>query len=350
MTSKLSHEKRIMLLPAPTLLASVLCIAAWGTLEVRVEPATAPPDATTSTVDAVENAPPTPAPRPPTPVPDDYVGPTPEPAFTPVPVDTYAVPEGLRVVFAKDGAIGLRTAETRTALLTSVGDDLSQVKLADDGQVVAFRRGNELWAIHSDGTNERELLGAEDLDAMESEGIEAQPHHFTWVPGTHTLAFNTRLRLEASDVPAVDLRLADADTAHAEHPLEQTMLHPPGEGGEFTYSPDDSQIAVVTPGDVSLLDADGTNRRHGVLTFAPVTTVSGSDYHVRPVWAADGSALMVAVPPPDPDVRPLQHTTIWRIPTDGSSAELVTTINALPGDYAVSFSPLLTYVAYGELL
>jgi hypothetical protein len=59
---------------------------------------------------------------------------------------------------------------------------------------------------------------------------------------------------------------------------------------------------------------------------------------------------MVAVPPPDPDARPLQHTTIWRISTDGSSAELVTTISALPRDYAISFSPLLTYVAYGEVL
>jgi hypothetical protein len=59
---------------------------------------------------------------------------------------------------------------------------------------------------------------------------------------------------------------------------------------------------------------------------------------------------MVAVLPPDPDARPLQHTTIWRIPTDGSSAELVMTINALPVEDGVSFSPLLSYVAYGEVL
>jgi hypothetical protein len=339
------HCKPIVL--SVLFLLSTLPLTACGTLEVGIEVPTAPAGAAASTAEAgaVENASLIPAPMTPTPVPDDYVPPTPEPAFTPVPIDAYAVPDGLRVVFAKRGDIWLWTAETRTdALLTSVGDDLFHVKLSGDGRIVVFRRADELWAIDSDGTNERELLGAEDFETMESDGIEVRLNRFEWVPGTHTLAFNTRFRLEAGDVLAEDLRLVDADT------LEQTMLLPPGEGGEFTYSPDGSQVAIVTPGDVSLLDADGTNRRDGVLTYAPVAMYSEDDFYVNPVWAADGSALMVAVPPPDPDARPLQHTTIWRISTDGSSAELVTTISALPGDYAVSFSPLLTYVAYGEVL
>jgi hypothetical protein len=328
-------------------LLSTLVLAACGTLEVGIEVPTAPAGAAASTVEAgaVENASLLPAPMTPTPVPDDYVPPTPEPAFTPMPIDAYAVPDGLRVVFARDGDIWLWTAGTRAAeLLTSVGDDLFEVKLSGDGRIVVFWRADELWGIDSDGTNERQLLGAEDFETMESDGVEVRLNRFEWVPGTHTLAFNTRLRLEAGDVLAEDLRLVDADT------LEQTMLLPPGEGGEFTYSPDGSQIAVVTPGDVSLLDADGANRRDGVLTYAPVAMASVDDFHVNPVWAADGSALMVAVPPADPDARPLQHTTIWRISTDGASAELVTTISALPGDHAVSFSPLLTYVAYGEVL
>jgi len=271
--------------------------------------------------------------------------PTSEPAFTPLPIDAYALPDGLRVVFVKDGDIWLWTADTRAAaLLTSVGDDLFHVKLSDDGRIVAFRRGGELWAIDSNGTNERQLLGAEDFEAIESDGIETRLNRFEWVPGTHTLAFNTRLRLEAGDVPAEDLRLVDADT------MEQAVLLTPGEGGEFTYSPDGSQIAVVTPGDVSLLDADGANRRDSVLTYTPVAMYSEDDFYVKPVWAADSSALLVAVPPPDPDARPLQHTTIWRIHTDGTSAELVFTINALPLEDTVSFSPFLTYMAYGEVL
>jgi hypothetical protein len=259
-----------------------------------------------------------------------------------MPVDTYGVPEGLRVVFVREGGIWLWTAETRAAaLLASVGDDLGQVELSDHGRVVVFRRGDELGAIDSDGQNERQLLGEEDLEPLESEGFEVRLHRFAWVPGTHTVAFNTRERLEARDVPADDLRLVDAD--------EQITLLPPGEGGEFTYSPDGSKVAVVTSGDISLLDADGANRRDSVLTYAPVATYTGDDYYVKPVWAADGSVLMVAVPPPEPDARPIQHTTIWRIPVDGSSAELVTTIKALPGA-AVCFSPRMTYVAYVEAL
>jgi hypothetical protein len=284
-------------------------------------------------------------------VPADYVFPTPEPAFTPAPADAYPVPEGLRIVFGTGGDIWLWKAGTRSAeRLTSVGDDLMQVKISDNGQIVAFRKADELWMVHGDGTGERILLGAENLEALASDGFEVRLGHFAWVPGTHTVAFNTRKRLEARDVPADDLCLVEASALGAEHPTGPTLLLQPGDGGEFTYSPDGGRIAVVTPGDVSLVDADGTNRRDRTLTYTPIATHSGDARYVRPVWASDGSELMVAVPPPDPDARPLQQTTIWRIPIDGAPAELVATINALPTEDTVSFSSLLTYVAFGELL
>jgi hypothetical protein len=346
MTRKLSHEKPIMLLLALALSASAILPVACGTLEIGIETPTAPAGAAAPAVESrvAESAAPTMAPMTPTPVPDDYVPPTPEPAFTPMPSDAYAVPDGLRVVFAKGGDIWLWTEEDREVTPLTSSGDVRRVTISDDGEIVAFRRADELWTVNSDGTGERQLLGAEELEAFESDGFEVRLSRFAWVPGTHTVAFNTRRRLEARDVLADDLRLVDADT------LEQTMLLPPGEGGMFTYSPDGSQVAVVTPGDISLLDADGANRRDSVLTYTPVATYDEDDYYVKPVWAADGSTLMVAVPPANPDARPLQHTSIWRIPTDGTSAELVTTINALPVEDAVSFSPLLTYVAYVEVL
>jgi len=214
-----------------------LFLIACGTLEVGIERTVTPEGAAAPTVEVLdtENAPRHPLEMTPTPVPEDYVPPTPEPAFTPMPVDTYPVPTGLRVAFLMDGNVWLWTAEAKEAVpLTSAGEASGIVKISDDGAVVAFMRGEEgeLWAVNacpeqsrrSDGTGERQLLSAEDFEAMEPEnGFEVRLNRFEWVPGTHIVAFNTRLRLEARDVPADDLRLIHADT------LEQSILLPPGE-------------------------------------------------------------------------------------------------------------------------
>jgi Tol biopolymer transport system component len=282
----------------------------------------------------------------PTPVPEDYAPPTPAPAFTPIQPDAYPAPPGLRVAFVMEGDIWLWTAGSKKAVpLTTRDDVVGDIKISDDGILVAFRRGEEgeLWTVSSDGAGERQVLSTEDLEAMESEGVEVRLHHFEWVPNTHTLAYNTRLRREAGDVPADDLRLVDADT------MEHTIVLSPGEGGEFHYSPDGSQIAVVTAGDISLVDADGGNRRDGVLTYAPVMMYSGSDYYVQPTWGADDRSLLVAIPPADPHTRPTQHTTIWRIPTDSASASLVSSIAAIPEKGSVAFSHELNFMIYAEM-
>ncbi|MDY7075889.1 MAG: hypothetical protein SXV54_03090 [Chloroflexota bacterium] len=340
--------------PGLLLLALLLSVTAplftacGGTLEVGLVPSTAVAGTAGNhaMADPAVEGPPLIAPRTPTPVPDGHVPPTPVPALTPMPSDAYPAPAGLRIAFVKDGAIWLWTDEGREAtLLTSADDGIDTVKISDYGEVLAFRRGDQLWMTNSDGTGEHQLLGAEDFDAMETEaaGTKVRLGLFEWIPGTHTLAFNTYLRLEARDVLADDLRLVDADT------LEQTILLPPGEGGQFHYSPDGSQIAIVTAGDISLANADGGNRRDSVLTYTRVAMYSEDDYYVQPAWAADGSSLMVAIPPADPHAQPVQPTTIWRIPTDGTPASLITDVVAFPEKGAVVFSHGLTYVAYLEM-
>jgi hypothetical protein len=346
MANKRRHGPSILAFLALLLSAVTLLTTSCGTLEIGFEPNT-PLPATSAPVETLDDVPAV-APKTPTPVPDDYVPPTPEPAFTPVPVEAYPAPAGLRVAFFKDGDVWLWTAgETNIAPLTTADEVYGGIEISDDGMTVAFIRGVELWAIDSDGTGERRLASAADLSTM---GTETKPgdqgtklNRFAWVPGTHVVAFNTRQPISEKTVLNHDLRLVDTDT------LEQTVLLAPGQGGEFTYSPDGGQVAIVTPGDVSLIDADGGNRRDSVLTYAPVEMYSASDYYARPAWAADGDSLLVAIPPADPQVRPIQHTTIWRIPIDGGPAELVTTIDALPIENVVSFSHDLNYVAYGEV-
>lgn len=346
MANKRRRGPSILAFPALLLSTVTHLTTSCSTLEIGFESST-PLPAAGAPVETVADVPAV-APKTPTPVPDDYVSPTPEPAFTPVPVEAYPAPAGLRVAFVKDGAVWLWAAGEASAVpLTTADEVYGGIEISDDGTTVAFIRGAELWAIDSDGTGERRLVSTADLSTMETETKPddrgARLNRFAWIPGTHVVAFNTRQPISEKTILNHDLHLVDADT------LEQTVLLAPSEGGEFTYSIDGSQVAIVTPGDVSLIDADGGNRRDSVLTYAPVEMYSASDYYAQPAWSADGDSLLVAITPADPQVRPIQHTTIWRIPIDGDPAELVTTIDALPIEDAVSFSHDLNYMAYGEV-
>ena len=323
-----------------------LAAAACGTLEIGVV-GVADDNPTADTLaraaNDAESSGPIIAPRTPTPVPDDWVPPTPALAFTPMPVADFPVPIGLRVCFIKDGDVWLWTAESRDARrLTRAGNVVPPLNVSDDGELVAFSRDGALWALATDGAGERLLLNLGDLSAQEPAETDATLNRFEWVPGTHTLAFNTRLRSSGREL-ADDLHLVNADN------LQHTVLLPRGEGGEFYYSPDGSQIAIATTGDISLIDADGRQRRDSVLTYAPVAMYELDDYHVQPTWAADGSSLMVAIPPADPHALPVAPTTIWRISVSGGAAEHVTSVAAVAAAGAVFFSHDLQIAAFPEL-
>jgi len=257
--------------------------------------------------------------------------------MTPTPTP---VPTELRVVFVKDGDVWLWTVDWEEAVpLTQMGDaGDDDLGISDDGEIVAFTRRDGVWAINTDGTGERRLVSEADFDAMEPTDPGVSLDRFAWVPGTHTLAFNTHLRQQFGTNPTDDLRLVNSDT------LELTTLLPPGEGGHFYYSPDGSQVAIVRSGTIDLLNADGGDLRAMVLPYTPSKAYAEDRYYAQPVWAADGSALAVAIPPPDPYAQPTQVTTIWYIPADGTIRRLIAHISAVPlGE--IIFSPDLAYVA-----
>jgi hypothetical protein len=324
---------------------AMLLLTACGTLEITIETQgslqpggtptfTAPAPRETETLG--------PGPVTPTPTPWDYTPPIPETAFTPMPASAFQAPDGLRIASVKEGDIWLWSAEDRhAARLTTTGDVDGDVRISDDGQLVAFRRAGELWMVGADGSSEQLLVRSAELGEMGLEGGGAGLYRFQWVPGGHILAFNTRRDIPVGLVLNDDLHLVDADT------LTRTVLLPPGEGGEFYYSPDGSQIALVTPSRISLIDADGQNRRNEILTHTPVATRSEFQYYAQPVWAADGGALRVAIPPADPLAQSVQPVTIWHIPTDGNPAWLVestSTLSSLGPD--IRFSSDLGYIAY----
>ena len=256
---------------------------------------------------------------------------------------------GLKVVYTKDGNLWLWAGESALPLTSS--GEVFMPCLSPDGEIVAFLRPvddfhTELWAIDTDGTDERRLVSVADLDKIgggvrDPSAAAVNPYSFEWQPGSHTLAFNTYQVFQGPGHALLDdLNLVDADT------LEITNLLLAGWGGEFTYSPDGSQVALSTPSAILLADADGGNYRQ-VLAYQPVITYSEYRYYAKPLWSPDGMFLRVAIPPVDPLALPAQPTSLWKIPTDGSPPVQEGSLTAVPFfEEPPTYSPDLSRLAY----
>lgn len=267
---------------------------------------------------------------------------------TPAPEpETTAEPAGLQVVYVKNDTIFLWQEGQTPMALTESGNPIYNLDISDDGQLIAFTRQvgevqAELWSVNVDGSNERMLVSVADFSAFDPNALAVVPYHFSWVPNTHLLAYNTNQVFEGPGLSLYDdLRLVDADT------MSQSTLLSPGEGGEFNYSPDGSQIAISTPTTISLINADGSNLRAEVLEYEPVLTYSEYQYYASPQWLPDSSGLKVLIPPVDSLSEPRPPTTVWEIPLDGSPATRTAEIVTMPFfTDSVALSPDLTKVAY----
>jgi dipeptidyl aminopeptidase/acylaminoacyl peptidase len=274
------------------------------------------------------------------------------PQATEQPPGVEAGPPELRVAFVNENNVWLWTEKGGALPLTGSGG-VTDVRLSDDGSTVAYVHRSadfkeaELRAIDVDGTNERLLVGAGEFKALQTndiaEGIE--PHQFEWIPGTHLLVYNTRHIFTETGFSALnnDLWVVDADTG------QQLFSFPAGSGGNFYVAPDGSQIAIATTMGISLLNADGSNRRDGVLTIEAIALVE-SEFVPAPVWGPDARSLGVVLPPGVPFSEPVGESTTWLIPTDGSPARQLGTFLTSPiPALGPRFSPDLSKVAYPHL-
>ncbi len=298
-----------------------------ATLAATLEAGESPPGATAPPVEAPAATP--------TGIPTETSAPTP----TPLPI--------LRVAYLLDGNVWLWTEGVGAVQLTHAGQATDLI-ISDDGLVVVFEREiayteYELWAVNSDGTNERRLFSMADFAALPlmDGAIGTAAYQLGWVPGTHIIAFNTRPLFEGPGlISDNNLHLIDADT------LEHTLLLPNGQGGMFYYSPAGTQIAIVTPASIHLVNAGGGNRRE-MITFPNVYTYSEYAYYPAPLWLPDSSALLVAIPPQDPLGDPGTTTALWRLPADGSAAILLQNVVASPFFISpVILSPDGSQIAY----
>jgi hypothetical protein len=224
----------------------------------------------------------------------------------------------LRIAFTHDQELWLWQNEIAQPLTNLEG--YARVNISDDGETIVFARDGGLWAISSDGTNERVLINANDFETMEPKDPGVVLNQFDWIPGTHQLLFNTIVLTDYGRRTTNDLYLLDVDTRR------WTMFRQPGEGGAFRVSPDGQHVAMTTPSQISLMRVDGSDYR--VVLAYTVPAPSESAYYAEPVWASDSKSLTVAIPPEDFFYGTTSPTNIWHLPIDGTLPEIVSQLPA----------------------
>ena len=255
----------------------------------------------------------------------------------------------LRIAYFDGAGLQLWTEGGARKLLYS-GEPVSSVAISDDGWVIAFTTRNEyyietgLWRVYADGSGLLKLLDAAALKAFSQDpnADSSSPYQMVFVPASHTLAFNTRVVFMGPGLMVQDdLRLLELDSA------QMTTLFAPGQGGMFSFSPDGSKVALMTPTSLSLANGDGTNRQANIVTFPSIITYSEYQFYPNVRWAADGSRLMAAIPSEDPMAAD-PTMTVWQVDAATGAA---TQLNTYPSNLSLFFaenviSPDLQKIAY----
>jgi len=201
--------------------------------------------------------------------------------------------------------------------------DVAASVISPDGAFIAFTRTSDyvnytLEMINFDGSGQRVLMSAADFAALPRPdgAIGSTPSQLVFIPGTHTLAFNVRLAYEGPG-------LAFGSTLYnvnVDAPSVSSILNT-GESWKFTYSPDGSKIAISQPTGIGVYNADGSVVDATVLAYPFVNTASEYAWVASPVWSADSTSLMAAVPPQDPWTEPVGNGSLWRVAADGMTGE-----------------------------
>jgi hypothetical protein len=161
---------------------------------------------------------------------------SPEPQVTAqvaTPQVAIAAPSGLRIVYLREGNLWSWTEATGTIQLMDTGD-ISNVRLSNDGQSLAYMRGPEVWLVGMDGQNARLLATQKSAGGM-----------LWFAPNGSLLAVSTN-----DHIDAINLQDASATTVMT-YPAIQNNYAP-----EVIWTPDASGFKTVIPPQMETGQAD----------------------------------------------------------------------------------------------
>lgn len=250
---------------------------------------------------------------------------SPKPASSPTPTTAPATPSSvptqkpttLRVAYSGGGHIMLWTEGKGSRPLGSA-TNVEQVRISDDGQVIAYTGANslggyELFAVNADGTNQRVLVGQDYLQNIQPADRQIS---FDFAPGSHTVYFATE---------QYDLHRVNADSG------APTPVFGPGQGGFFSFSPNGQWMVLSHPDELVLARPDGANAR--VVFKNP----PDSGYVlVRPdiIWEPDSTGFHIVSASGPPQDNP-DNMTVWFIPVAGNPVKQM----SYTGPYGANLSP-----------
>ncbi len=261
---------------------------------------------------------------------------TPTPAPTSIPKIT-----DLRVVYVKSGNLWLWD-ETDSIQLTRSGQD-DRPKISDDGQVIAFSRNGELWAVNADGSQERVLASSADLSKLPHSATgKLEVSEFDFAPRSRAIFFNTVITGEGFPDLQFDLAKVDPGAPRVESLLKN------GQGGQPVFSPDGGKIALVQPEKISIINADGSGFKT-LFKFKLVSTYSEWFYLPEIVWMPDSSGFKTVIPAHAPLENPKELTRLYFIPAAGGEVAKLAEFLAAPVFLAGAYiSPDGTKVIYAR--
>jgi hypothetical protein len=221
--------------------------------------------------------------------PDDRMTEPPPTEPDPVLPDPEPAPTVLTVVYARAGNISLWREGSAPQTLTSSGQD-NFPRISDDGQMIAFIRDKELYAIRADGSDERLLISLEYLNIYKpADAVSVEIRYFDFLPNSYEIFFDLIGDFDPFWVPLNDLHRVDAQTG------ETAFLLASGSGGEWAFSPDGLRFALAQADGIRILNRD-TSENQVVLTFPFVLTYSEWVYYPQVVWANDSSGFYTVIP------------------------------------------------------